>query len=67
MQYKIMGSVKRVRMKPGCVPSRFDGQETKKRKPSPALDMPEDVYEEVEVQPTVCPIELSSSLQKGNI
>ncbi|XP_028178382.1 uncharacterized protein LOC114365884 [Ostrinia furnacalis] len=31
-EYKLMGSVKRVRMKPNCVPSRFDCQTDRKHK-----------------------------------
>ncbi|CAK1587497.1 unnamed protein product [Parnassius mnemosyne] len=34
-QYKIMGSVKRIRMKPNCIPSRFDCQVDRKRKFTP--------------------------------
>ncbi|XP_026322184.1 uncharacterized protein LOC113231863 [Hyposmocoma kahamanoa] len=37
-RYKIMGSVKRIRMKPSCIPSRFDCQTARKRKPTPPTD-----------------------------
>ncbi|CAG5056525.1 unnamed protein product [Parnassius apollo] len=32
IQYKIMGYIKRIRMKPNCIPSRFDCQVDRKRK-----------------------------------
>lgn len=38
MQYKIMGSVKRIRMKPNCIPSKFDCQTDRKRKLTPTPD-----------------------------
>lgn len=38
MQYKIMGSIKKIRMKPGCVPSRFKSQSDEKRKRSSSPD-----------------------------
>ncbi|KAL3271352.1 hypothetical protein HHI36_021836 [Cryptolaemus montrouzieri] len=32
MEYKIMGSVKRIRMKPNCIPTKFECQTERKRK-----------------------------------
>lgn len=34
LQYKLMGSVKKIRMKPHCIPSRFDCQVGRKHQPS---------------------------------
>ncbi|XP_060810185.1 uncharacterized protein LOC132904272 [Amyelois transitella] len=35
-EYKIMGSVKQIRMKPNCIPSRFDCQADRKHKSTPS-------------------------------
>lgn len=40
IRYKVMGSVKRIQMKPGCIPSKFDCQanasEGNSNKPTPS-------------------------------
>lgn len=69
MEYKIMGSVKRIRMKPGCIPSKLHTQNNKIREHSPALDLPDDGDEEKEEErPTACPMETSpSTFVLGNV
>ncbi|XP_069363463.1 zinc finger protein 845-like [Maniola hyperantus] len=66
-QYKIMGSVKRIQMKPGCVPSKFVIQSYKKRKLSPTPDQLKHAYKKSLVMPIlednkqVCSMEISKS------
>lgn len=67
MQYKIMGSVKKIRMIPGCVPSKFESKCDKKHKHSSTLDHPEHASKKILVMPVsedskpVDPIEISTS------
>lgn len=66
-----MGSVKRIRMKPSCVPSRFESQMNKKRKRSLTPDQQEDDNKERGMDEkkrfAVCPMEIStSSFHEGN-
>ncbi|CAH1992413.1 unnamed protein product [Acanthoscelides obtectus] len=67
MKYKIMGSVKRIRMKPGCIPSRFGSQCNKKRNLSPTPDQLQHVNKKTLLMPIlednkqVCPNETSIS------
>lgn len=71
MQYKIMGSVKKIRMKPGCTPSRFESQRVKKRKCSPNPEQLEHPFKKglvVEDSKPVCNIAIStSSFHQGNV
>jgi hypothetical protein len=40
IQYHVMGSVSQVRMKPGCIPSRFECQPNRRKRTSNTTERP---------------------------